>query len=237
MGRHAMTVELSEQEQETIRRRLGSGQTPQGEAQRLRIVELAAQGVGNQEIARRLGVAVITVGKWRKRFAASRLAGLRDEPRSGKPARYDKAQLRVRILRALEEPAPAGQAVWDGPSLAQHLAVSDDIVWRVLREEGICLARRRTWCVSTDPEFAPKAADIVGLYLHPPVNAMVISVDEKPSIQALGRRTGYVHTSSGKVVRGLQSTYKRGRHPYALCRAARGHRRSRGPHFGDQKTG
>jgi hypothetical protein len=79
----------------------------------------------------------------------------------------------------------------------------------VLRKEGICLARQRSWCVSTDPEFSAKAADIIGLYLNPPQNALVLSVDEKPSIQALERTTGYVETDSGKIVRGFKSTYKR----------------------------
>ncbi len=67
--------------------------------------------------------------------------------------------------------------------------VSDDQVWRVLRKHDICLQRRRSWCISTDPEFGPKAADIVGLYLNPPENALVLCVDEKPSIQALGAGT------------------------------------------------
>ena len=75
--------------------------------------------------------------------------------------------------------------------------------------EGIRLRRDRSWCVNTNPPFAPKAADIIGLYLSPPQNALVICVDEKPSIQALERKTGYVQTSSGKIVRGLKSTYKR----------------------------
>jgi transposase len=82
-------------------------------------------------------------------------------------------------------------------------------VWRILRRHNISLERRRSWCVSTDPEFAAKAADIIGLYLNPPENALVISVDEKPSIQALERATGYVQTDSGKIVRGVKSTYKR----------------------------
>ena len=82
-------------------------------------------------------------------------------------------------------------------------------VWRVLRREGISLQRRRSWCVSTDKEFAPKAAAVVGLYLNPPLNAVVLSVDEKPSIQVIERASGYVETNSGKVVRALQSTYKR----------------------------
>ena len=80
---------------------------------------------------------------------------------------------------------------------------------RFLQKEGIQLARMRTWCISTDPEFAAKAADIVGLYLNPPESAIVISVDEKPSIQALSRRTGVVKTSNGKVVSAIKSTYKR----------------------------
>jgi hypothetical protein len=78
-----------------------------------------------------------------------------------------------------------------------------------LRREGIYLQRRRSWCVSTDKEFAPKAAEVVGLYLNPPVNAVVLSVDEKPSLQAIERASGYVETDSGKVVRGLKSTYQR----------------------------
>lgn len=78
-----------------------------------------------------------------------------------------------------------------------------------MRAEGIQLRRQRSWCISTDPEFAPKAADIIGLYLHPPECALVLSVDEKPTIQAIERATGYVKTSSGKIVRGIKSTYKR----------------------------
>lgn len=100
-------------------------------------------------------------------------------------------------------------ASWDGGSLATALGVSDDAVWRVLRKEGIQLQRHRSWCVSTDPEFAAKAADVIGLYLNPPQNALVLSVDEKPSIQALERTRGYVQTSSGKIVQGMKSTYKR----------------------------
>src|SRR3546814_20344118 len=74
---------------------------------------------------------------------------------------------------------------------------------------GIQLQRHRSWCVSTDPEFAAKAADVIGLYLNPPQNALVLSVDEKPSIQALERARGYVQNSSGKIVQGMKSTYKR----------------------------
>jgi transposase len=109
----------------------------------------------------------------------------------------------------LEQPPPTGQAVWDGPAVADAVNGSVHAVWRVLRKEGICLQRQRSWCVSTDKEFAVKAADIVALYLNPPEKALVISVDEKPSIQALERKTGYVETDNGKIVRAYKSTYKR----------------------------
>ena len=105
-------------------------------------------------------------------------------------------------------PPPEGMASWDGISLAKVLAVSDDAVWRVLRREGIQLQRHRSWCVNTDPEFAAKAADVIGLYLNPPEKALVVSVDEKPSIQALECQRGYVQTRRGKVVQGLKSTYR-----------------------------
>ena len=177
-------------------------------AERARIVLACLQGKRNDEVAREVGVRPNTVGLWRQRFSARGLQGLRDEPRTGKPAKYGAA-LRVRVLEQLELSPPAGMASWDGGSLAVALGVSDDAVWRVLRKEGIQLQRHRSWCVSTDPEFAAKAADVIGLYLNPPQNALVLSVDEKPSIQALERARGYVQTSSGKIVQGMKSTYKR----------------------------
>ncbi|HEY8708071.1 MAG TPA: IS630 family transposase, partial [Burkholderiaceae bacterium] len=177
-------------------------------AERARIVMACLQGKRNDVVAREMGLRPNTVGQWRRRFAVLGIAGLRDAPRSGKPAKYG-VELRDRILAQLELSPPEGMASWDGGSLALALGVSDDAVWRVLRKQGIQLQRHRSWCVSTDPEFAAKAADVIGLYLNPPQNALVLSVDEKPSIQALERTRGYVQTSSGKIVQGLKSTYKR----------------------------
>ena len=177
-------------------------------AERARIVLACLSGKRNDKVASEIGVRPNTVGQWRRRFAERGLAGLRDQPRPGKPAKYG-VELRDRILAQLELAPPAGMASWDGGSLAMALSVSDDAVWRALRKEGIQLQRHRSWCVSTDPEFAAKAADVIALYLNPPQNALVLSVDEKPSIQALERARGYVHTSSGKIVQGMKSTYKR----------------------------
>lgn len=166
------------------------------------------EGTQVQEIAAKCRTRANTVIKWRNRFIRQGLPGLEDEPRPGAPKAYGEA-FRLRVLATLEHPPPTGQAVWDGPAVAAAVGGSVHAVWRVLRKEGICLQRQRSWCVSTDKEFAVKAADIVGLYLSPPENALVISVDEKPSIQALERTTGYVETDSGKIVRGFKSTYKR----------------------------
>lgn len=189
-------------------RRLSQSRTDEARVERAKMVLRCLAGARNDEVAAALGVRPGTVGRWRARFAGHGLAGLTDRARSGKPP-TGPADLRPRLLRQLDEPPPAGFASWDGGMLAHALGVSDDAVWRVLRKEGIQLRRHRSWCVSTDPQCAAKAADIIGLYLNPPQNALVICVDEKPSIQALERKTGYVSTSSGKVVRGWQSTYTR----------------------------
>ncbi len=177
--------------------------------ERARIVLAAADGGGTNEIARGLGTRPARVSKWRTRFARDRLVGLVDAPRSGARAHYDEKTTR-RILAALDERPPAGHATWTGSLLATHLGdVSADQVWRTLRRQLISLRRRRSWCISTDPEFAVKAADVVGLYLDPPENALVICVDEKPSIQALERAQGWLRLPDGRALTGFAHEYKR----------------------------
>lgn len=195
-----------------VRQQLSSMSRSRSEEARLveraGIILACLEGKENQEVAREQGLAVATVSKWRKRFAERGLKGLGDRPRPGKKPIYDN-EFRNRLLALLEEEPPKGMARWDGASLAARLEASVHAVWRTLRREGIYLERLRSWCVSTDPEFGSKAAEIVGLYVNPPVNALVFSVDEKPSMQAIERASGYVETDSGKVVRALKSTYKR----------------------------
>ena len=175
---------------------------------RVQIIILCLKNKTNLEVAQELCISRFTVAKWRKRFHKEGLKGLYDIQRPGKPKKYGD-DFRNKLLKTLETPPPKGQASWDGKSLSKKLKASDDTIWRILKKEGIQLQRTRSWCVSTDKEFAAKSADIIGLYLNPPENALVICVDEKPSIQALERKRGYVETSSGKIVQGLKSTYKR----------------------------
>ena len=117
-----------------------------------------------------------------------RRAGLDETGNRGAAPKYGDTTTR-RILGVLDLRPPDGYGRWTGPLIADVLGDVDvQQVWRVLRAQKIDLAARKSWCESNDPEFAAKAAEVVGLYMAPPENAIVISVDEKPSIQALERR-------------------------------------------------
>ena len=202
-------ITLSETERKELEAVARTRTAPHRKVQRARLVLLAAEGMANTAIAREVGLTRSRVVDWRQRFAHERLAGLEDEPRPGKPRRYDR-RTEQRVLAQLDAPPPAGYASWSGPLVAKALGdVSVDQVWRVLRTRGIQLQRRRSWCISTDPEFVRKAADVVALYLDPPENAVVLSVDEKPAIQALERAQGWLRLPSGQAVRGFSHEYKR----------------------------
>ena len=208
MARNAPAISCGPEDRQELARLAGSRTESRQMVERAQIILGCLAGQRVKEVARACHTRPNTVIKWRQRFAQRGLAGLRDAPRPGAKRVYGE-DFRNRVLALLEQPPPSGQASWDGPAVAATLKGSVHAVWRVLRQQGICLQRQRSWCVSTDKEFAAKAADIVGLYLNPPEKALVISVDEKPSIQALERKTGYVETDSGKIVRAYQSTYKR----------------------------
>jgi transposase len=166
------------------------------------------QGKTVQSIADELHTSPATIMRWKGRFIDKGLEGIYDIPRSGRPTIINPA-FKKAVFKKLEEPPPSGFSQWDGVLLSQELGFSKHAIWKLLRRERICLARKRSWCISTDPEFASKAADVVGLYISPPENALVICVDEKPNIQILERRTGYVLSSDGRLIRGIESTYKR----------------------------
>ncbi len=170
---------------------------------------MSHEGVHVEEIAARLRTRTARVSKWRQRFVRDRLNALSDAPRSGKPRQYDRDTER-RVLALLDKDPPEGFAQWNGRLLAEALGnVSPDHAWRILRKYKIQLQRRRSWCISTDAEFGPKAADVVGIYLDPPENALVLSIDEKPHMQALERAQGFLRLPDGKAVNGFSHCYKR----------------------------
>ena len=176
---------------------------------RARIVLLAAPGTGTREISRLLRCTIGTASKWRVRYARDRLAGLSEVGDRGAKAKYGPEH-QERILAMLDRPPPAGYANWTAPLLARELGdIHEQYIWRFLRAQKIDLSGRKSWCESNDPEFVSKAADIVGLYMMPPDNAVVLSVDEKPSIQALERAQGYLKLPNGRAMTGQSHDYKR----------------------------
>jgi transposase len=154
-------------------------------AQRARIVLLAAEGVANYVIAERVGVTRPTVNLWRSRYAESGLAGLVDEPRPGRPRQIDRAKVIAATLRP--PPTDLGVTHWSSRLLASRLGVDHATVAAVWKEYGVKPWKAETFKFSTDPELVAKVADVIGLYLSPPENAIVLCVDEKSQIQALDR--------------------------------------------------
>ncbi|MBD0327773.1 MAG: IS630 family transposase [Pyrinomonadaceae bacterium] len=209
MPQPALRVVLTDEERETLTAWSRSSAGEHRLVERSSIILLAADGLSAREIARRLSTRLARVSKWRQRFSRDRLAGLGDAPRSGKPKTYDEGAEK-RVLGLLDTDPPEGYSQWNGRLLAAALGdISDDQVWRILRKHKIQLQRRRSWCISTDPEFGPKAADVVGLYLSPPENAVVLCVDEKPHIQVLERAQGWLRLPNGKALNGFSHCYKR----------------------------
>jgi transposase len=205
----ATPIELTAEERTVLEGMVRSPKTEQRLAKRARVVLLAADGVSTRQIARTVGFSIGKASQWRIRFARDRLAGLQDKPRPGSKPIYTAATGR-RILATLDEAPPAGYVRWTAPLLSQVLGdVSDQYIWRFLRAQKIDLSGRKSWCESPDPAFAAKAAEIVGLYLDPPDKAVVLAVDEKPSIQALERKQGYLKLANGRSLVGHGHTYTR----------------------------
>jgi len=156
-----------------------------GLAQRARIVLLASQGLSNTRIAELVGVSRPTVIGWRDRYGERGLAGLEDEDRPGRPRTVDHRGIVAATLRP--PPKKYGVTHWSSRLLGRHLRIGDATVARAWREFGVQPWRSESFRFSTDPELVAKVTDVVGLYLAPPDNAVVLCVDEKSQIQALDR--------------------------------------------------
>lgn len=154
---------------------------------RATMILLAADGMSNKEIAMKVSAKPHTVGRWRNRFAALRLAGIRkDLPRGGRP-RYLRERLESEIIRKTTQETPKHATHWSTRTLAKELKTTQSMVHRVWKANGLKPHLIRTFKLSGDPHFEEKLIDVVGLYLNPPEKAMVISADEKSQIQALDR--------------------------------------------------
>jgi len=175
-------VEVPPRDREVLTSWVRSPSIRAGLAQRARIVLLASDGIGTNEIVQRTGVSKPTVILWKKRYAAEGIGGLEDRPRPGKPRTVDD----VAIVLATLEPPPKrlGVTHWSSRLLAAELGISNVKVADVWREWGLQPWRAESFKFSTGPQLEARVRDVIGLYLNPPDKAVVLCVDEKPQIQA-----------------------------------------------------
>jgi len=186
-GPKLAALALTAEEREALLGWTRRGKTAQALALRARIVLACSDGLSNSEVSRALGASLPTVGKWRKRFIAQRLEGLRDEPRPGAQRKITDAQVEAVIVRTLEETPSNLDSHWSTRSMAKATGLNQTAVSRIWRAFGLKPHLVDTWKLSTDPLFIDKVRDVVGLYLDPPDKAMVLAVDEKSQMQALDR--------------------------------------------------
>lgn len=180
---------------------------PAGLGRRAQIVLLCDDGLNQDAIAQEVGVTRQTVGKWRERFRTQGLVGLYDERRPGKPRTIEEDEI-AELIRKTIETKPADGTHWSCRSIAAETGLSKSTVQRVWSAVGLQPHRQKTFKLSTDPFFVEKVHDIVGLYLNPPDNAMVLCVDEKSQVQALARSQPMLPMGLG-YVEGITHDYVR----------------------------
>lgn len=186
MANHVRPIVLSDEERSDLERLRRAAGLPAGLHRRARAVLLMADEVAGVEIARRTGYTPVQISRIRRRFADQRLAGLEDRPRSGRP-REVSARTIARVVALTLKPPPRGLTHWSARELADRTGLSHSTVHRIWQEHGLKPHRVETFKFSTDPQAEERIRDVVALYLHPPANAAVISLDEKTQIQALNR--------------------------------------------------
>jgi transposase len=185
--RIAQEIRLTKREQATLRRWSKGRRIPVRQKERAEMILLASDGMSNRDIATEVGVKAHTVGRWRRRFSELRLAGIdKDLPRGGRP-RKQREKIESEIIRKTTQKVPENATHWSTRTLAKELGITQSMVHRVWKANGLKPHLVRTFKLSNDPHFEEKLIDVVGLYLNPPERALVISADEKSQIQALDR--------------------------------------------------
>jgi transposase len=180
-------LELTDDERATLTAWSRRRKTAQALAERSRVILACAEGGTIGAVAAELGVSRDMVSKWRGRFLKGRLKGLTDEPRPGRPRTITDEHVEKVITATLEQEPAGGDTHWSTRSMARSAGLNQTAVSRIWRAFGLKPHLVETWKLSTDPQFIDKVRDVVGLYMSPPANALVLCVDEKSQIQALDR--------------------------------------------------
>ncbi len=197
-GRPKTPIVLTDAEREELQTHARRRKSAHQLAYRSRIVLLAEQGLTNGEIAERVGKRRETVGIWRKRFVEKRIAGLYDEPKPGAPRTVTDEQVDEVVRLTLEE-TPTGATHWSVRLMAKRVGLPTTTVHRIWRAFSLQPHRVERFRLSNDPHFVDKVVDIVGLYMSPPANAVVLCVDEKSQIQALERNQPVLPMQPGRA--------------------------------------
>jgi putative transposase len=201
-------INLTPEEQETLTMWAKAGTTEQRLSQRAKVILYSAQGMALPEISRQSGLSRQNCSRWRARFVSERLAGLQDRPRSGRSLEIPPGVRHQVMALACNKPEDGSKA-WTIRKLSRSLGISSTSVHRILNEGQVKPHTVEYWCgKSLDPEFAEKQAAILGLYLDPPDNALVLAVDEKSGIQALDRTQPMLPLKPGHPKR-QAATYRR----------------------------
>ena len=186
MANHVRPIVVTETDRAELERLQRASSTPAGVSRRARAVLLMTQGLSGVEIAQRIGYTVVQISRIRRRFAEGGVPGLADQPKSGRPPTVT-ARKRAQIVALTLKPPGAGLTHWTSRDLARKTKVSHTTVHRLWQAHALKPHRVGTFKFTTDPQAEEKIYDVVGLYLNPPTNAVVVSLDEKTQIQALSR--------------------------------------------------
>jgi transposase len=208
-GRPKDHLQISDEDRALLERYVRRGTASQRLSTRARIILRCAEGRTNKEVAEFAGVTGHTVGKWRRRFVELGVDGLTDSDRPGVPRKITDDMVEDLIVKTLES-TPKGATHWSTRSMAKRTGISNTSVGRIWRALGLQPHRTETFQLSTDPHFVEKVRDVVGLYMDPPDNALVLCVDEKSQIQALNRTQPLLPLRPGQVERGTPEYQRNG---------------------------
>jgi transposase len=204
-----MALTLTQDERAELQRRARSRKGRAEDARRAQVILMLADGDSFTAIATTVGCYPAYIARWKGRFEAERLAGLRAKYR-GQPPRVRTAALEARVLAKTRQKPPDGSTHWTTRKLAQVLGISHMLVARIWRRAGLQPHRFERYMLSDDPRFEEKAADVIGLYLNPPQHAVVFAADEKTAIQALDRHDPVLPLSPGRAERHGFEYYRHG---------------------------
>ena len=208
-GRPVIAIKLEPDESAFLKQLARRRSAPAAEVKRAKAILLMAEGLHNSQIAAMVGFCNATVGTLRKRFAETRLEGISDLPRSGPPRSIDDKKIQRLVEKTLHK-KPKGSTHWSTRKMAREMGISADSVSRIWRAFGLKPHRADTFQISTDPYYVDKVRDVVGLYMSPPENALVLCVDEKSQIQALERSQPVLPMRSGKPEGHTPEYYRHG---------------------------